>query len=87
MNRDNLTVFHTEDGDLWGVFVYGHVAPASVLDKINRKLDRDELGGQISLKAVENRWMRQNPEEYGEDHPWELCKGGDGAVAVTGYFP
>lgn len=87
MSEDRATTFTTEDGDLWGVFVYGHVPPADAFKLIDAEL----LDDDVTVDRVCQRWMFKNIPEYGEDFPWELVPEGKSpgkkAVAVTGYFP
>ena len=77
----------TEDGDPWGVYVYGHIDPALLtLDLINEALD--EIGHAPRDRAEpEHLWMHAEEDEAGvmSDYPWHFCPAGtEGAIAVTG---
>lgn len=89
MTEQAAVVFHNDDGELWGVFVYGHHDIREVLPVVTAKLGG--MDGGFDDVTIEQRWMIENPEEFGDDCPWELIgKGktpGAKAVAITGFFP
>ena len=86
MTLPKMECLTTEDGDPWGVYVYGHdVEVASItLADINTALDYVEIDPLDAMPQVERLWMRQEPSAD-SDYPWFWCSPGDeGAVAVTG---
>ena len=86
---DKVTIFTEEEGELWGVFVYGHVEPSSILEDVNAKLREFDVD-PVPLSKIKRRFMAKNVEEYGDEFPWELLRDGatgNGATAITGYFP
>jgi hypothetical protein len=86
MGSEKVEIFTTDDGDLWGVFVRGHVDIRSVSQAIIDEIDPSH--GEVSIQW---RWMFKNPVEHGDECPWELIPYGHEprgkAVAVTGFFP
>lgn len=87
MKKLHVEALTTEDGDPWGVYVYGHIDPALLtLDLINEALD--EIGHAPRDRAEpEHLWMHAEEDEAGvmSDYPWHFCPAGtEGAIAVTG---
>jgi hypothetical protein len=85
--RLHVEALTTEDGDPWGVYVYGHIDPALLtLDLINEALD--EIGHAPRDRAEpDHLWMHAEEDEAGvmSDYPWHFCPAGtEGAIAVTG---
>ncbi|WP_010545231.1 hypothetical protein [Sphingomonas elodea] len=77
----------TEDGDVWGVYAYGHIDPSTLtLELINEALD---YAGFEPLDHAEPQhlWMYAEEDEDGiiGDFPWRFCpEGTERAIAVTG---
>lgn len=87
MKKLHVEALTTEDGDPWGVYVYGHIDPALLtLDLINEALDY--IGcDPLDRSEPEHLWMHAEEDEDGgmSDYPWHFCAAGtEGAIAVTG---
>ncbi|QEN86904.1 hypothetical protein FZC33_11440 [Labrys sp. KNU-23] len=85
--------FRTEDGEPWGLFVYGHVDPASVANELQQTFERHRDLGEVDEEwdgwAVDPGEIRQYWTYQREDAPEDLsfywCEAGRaGAISVTG---
>jgi hypothetical protein len=81
-----------DDGEPWGVYVYGHHDLAQFAEPVFRarlvaELERagvDDAEGWLGDRQAEHLWMHQDPEGD-EESNWYYC-GADapGAIAITG---
>ena len=73
--------YRTQDGDLWGVWAYGHVDKSEFLAKANNEV-LDEEPAQI--EDVIHTYLADRPTHEGDEHPtYWAKKQDDDAVAVT----
>lgn len=57
---ERATTFTNEDGDLWGVFVYGHVPPTEAFKAIDAELLDDITVGHVRRLLDDNERMYQS---------------------------
>lgn len=85
--------FMTEDGEPWGLFVYGHVDPASVAGELQQAFEQHRQLGEVDADyddwkvdpgSIIHLWMRQR-ENAPEDLSFYWCEAdAPGAISVTG---
>ncbi|MFT4129933.1 hypothetical protein [Labrys sp. (in: a-proteobacteria)] len=85
--------FRTEDGEPWGLFVYGHVDPISVANDLQLAFEQHRSLGEVDEEwadwsvdpdSIGNVWMYQR-EDAPEDASFYWCETGKaGAIPVTG---